>query len=36
MRPKRPLPPMRPIMPKAPLGGWSPLSFEEWLCPVNP
>jgi len=31
IRPKRPINPKRPLLPQVPLGGWSPLTFDEWL-----
>ncbi|MCP1573603.1 hypothetical protein J2S30_001982 [Herbaspirillum rubrisubalbicans] len=32
MRPMRPMTPMRPMRPMVPLGGWSTLTFAEWLA----
>jgi len=31
LRPLTPLQPLRPLMPLVPLGGWSQLSWGEWL-----
>jgi len=31
MRPIRPLTPVRPLRPDAPRGGWSPMTFSDWL-----
>jgi hypothetical protein len=33
MRPMRPLTPVRPLRPDAPRGGWSAMSFSDWLGP---
>lgn len=31
LRPLRPLNPLRPLSPLTPLGGWSRLSWQQWL-----
>lgn len=31
LTPLRPLKPLKPLQPLQPLGGWSPLSFNQWL-----
>lgn len=32
LRPLKPLNPLKPLTPLTPLGGWSHLSWKEWLC----
>jgi hypothetical protein len=33
MRPVKPLAPVRPLRPDAPRGGWSAISFADWVGP---
>jgi 4-fold beta flower protein len=33
MRPVKPLTPVRPLRPDAPRGGWSAMTFSDWLGP---